>query len=152
MLFPFVTGLFIFRLGRTIQMKHALMLTSLALLIAFPMPRIGPDSMAWVNGVYECLILFILLPVIVLIGAGSKPLTPFGEKACHFLGELSYPLYLVHYPIHYVFFGWLSNSKPDWSVRTPVSIGVYLGCLLLGFVVMRLVDMPIRKRLARFAR
>lgn len=151
MLFPFLTGLFLFRLGRTIRIKHALMLTSLALLVAFPMPRIGPESKVWVNGVYECLILFMLLPLIVMIGAGSRPLTRFGEKACHFLGELSYPLYLVHYPIHYVFFAWLSNREPDWSVRTPVSIGVYLGCLLLGVVVMRLVDTPIRKRLAPFA-
>jgi len=148
MLFPFVAGLFIFRLGKTIRLKHAMVLTTLALLITLPMPRVG--EVAWVNGVYECLILMILLPVIVLIGAGSQPVTRFGERACNFLGELSYPLYLVHYPIHYIFFGWLSDTHPAWSLRTPVSIGVYVSCLVLGYAVMRFVDTPIRKRLARF--
>ena len=112
MLFPFITGLFLFRLGKTIQMKHAMIFTSLALLVTLPMPRVGPDTLPWVNGVYECFILIILLPLIVLIGAGSEPITRIGEKACNFLGELSYPLYLVHYPIHCVFFGGLSDTKP----------------------------------------
>jgi len=152
MLFPFLTGLFLFRLGKTIQLKHAMIFTSLALLIALPMPRIGPAAQPWVNGLYECFILIILLPVIVLIGAGSQPATRFGEKACHFLGELSYPLYLVHYPIHYVFYGWLSDHKPAWSLKLPVALGVYVSCLLLAYIVMRFVDTPIRHRLARFTR
>lgn len=152
MLFPFLTGLFLFRLGKTIRMKHAMILTSLALLVTFAMPRVGPDAMPWVNGLYECCILIILLPVVVLIGAGSQPMTRFGEKACDFLGELSYPLYLVHYPLHCVFFGWLSDSKPAWGAKIPVAIGVYISSIILGYVVMRFVDTPIRKRLARFAR
>jgi len=152
MLFPFLTGLFLFRLGKTIKMKHAMIFTSLALLIALPMPRIGPDAMPWVNGLYECFVIIFLLPTIVLTGAGSQPVTSFGDKACNFLGELSYPLYLVHYPIHYVFYGWLSDNKPAWSLKAPVAVGVYVSCLVLGYVVMRFVDAPIRKRLARFAR
>ena len=152
MSFPFVTGLFLFRLGRTITMKHAMLFASLALLVTLPMPRIGSDATPWLNGLYEWLVIILLLPVIVLVGAGSQPMTRFGEKACDFLGELSYPLYLVHYPIHYVFYGWLSNHQPTWGARTPVAIGVYLSSLVLGYVVMRFVDTPIRKRLARFAR
>jgi peptidoglycan/LPS O-acetylase OafA/YrhL len=152
MLFPFLTGLFLFRLGKTIRMKHAMIFTSLALLVTLPMPRVGPEATPWVNGIYECFILIILLPGIVLIGAGSEPVTRFGEKACNFLGELSYPLYLVHYPIHCVFFGWLSDHKPAWSMKIPVAIGVYVSSLVLGYLVMRFVDTPIRKRLAGFAR
>ncbi len=152
LLFPFLTGLFLFRLGKTIKMKHAMILTSLALLITFPMPRVGPHAMPWVNGLYECFIIIILLPIVVLIGAGSQPVTRFGDKVCDFLGALSYPLYLVHYPIHYVFYGWLSDNKPAWSAKIPVAIGVYVSSLVLGYVVMRFVDTPIRKRLARFAR
>ncbi|BCU79297.1 acyltransferase [Luteolibacter sp. LG18] len=148
MLFPFVTGLFLFRLGRTFQMKHALLLTSLLLLIALPMPRVGPAAAPWVNGLYECCIILLLLPAIVLIGAGSQPLTRFGEKVCDFLGELSYPLYLTHYPIHYVFYAWLNHRQPDWSLKAPVAIGVYLASLLAGYVVMRFLDTPIRSRLA----
>lgn len=150
MLFPFLTGLFLFRLGKTIPMKHAMLLTSLALLITFPMPRIG--TVPWMNGLYECVILIILLPVIVLVGAGSQPITRFGGKVCDFLGELSYPLYLVHYPIHYVFFAWLNNHQWTAREKIPVGIGVYLSCVLLGWLVMRFVDAPIRRRLAWFGR
>ena len=152
LLFPFLTGLFLFRLGKTIRMKRAMILTSLALFVTLPMPRVGPPAMPWVNGLYECFILMILLPVIVLVGAGSQPVTRFGDQACEFLGALSYPLYLVHYPIHYVFYGWLSDHKPTWGVKIPVAIGVYVSSLVLAYVVMRFVDTPIRKRLARFAR
>jgi peptidoglycan/LPS O-acetylase OafA/YrhL len=151
-LFPFLTGLFLFRLGKTITMRHAMIFTSLALLIMLPMPRVGPEAMPWVNGLYECAVLIFLLPVVVLVGAGSQPVTRFGEKTCNFLGELSYPLYLVHYPIHYVFYGWLSDRKPDLSLKLVVAIGVYVSCLVVAYVVMRFVDTPIRKRLARFAR
>ncbi|MFD0894908.1 acyltransferase [Luteolibacter ambystomatis] len=151
-LFPFITGLFLFRLGRTIHVKHAMILTSLALLIALPMPRIGPDAMPWVNGLYECFVIILLMPVIVLIGAGSQPVTRSGEKACDFLGELSYPLYLAHYPIHYVFYAWLNNTQPTPGMKTLAGIGVYLSSIAAGYLVMRFVDMPIRKQLARFAR
>ncbi len=149
MLFPFVTGLFLFRLGKTIRMKHAMIFTSLALLVLLPMPKVGPVAMPWVNGIYECLVIIILMPIVVLIGAGSQPVTRFGEKVCHFLGELSYPLYLVHYPMHCVFFGWLGTNKPTWGVKMLVATGVYIASIVLGYVVMRFVDKPIRKRLAR---
>jgi len=108
--------------------------------------------MPWVNGLYECFLLIVLLPAILLVGAGSQPRTRFGDKACDFLGELSYPLYLVHYPIHYVFYGWLSDNQPAWGVKLPVAAGVYVASLVLAYVVMRFVDTPIRKRLARFVR
>jgi len=152
MLFPFLAGLFLFRFGKTIRMKHAMLLASLALLITFPMPRVGPDSMPWVNGLYECFVIILLMPVVVLVGAGNQPMTRLGEKVCDFLGELSYPLYLVHYPIHCVFFGWLSGHKTTARDNLPLAIGVYLASLVLGYGVMRFVDTPIRKRLARFAR
>lgn len=151
-LFPFLAGLFLFRLGKRLPMKHALLFTSLALLVALPMPRVGPVAAPWVNGLYESLVIILLLPGIVLIGAGSQPGTRLGDRACEFLGALSYPLYLVHYPIHYVFYGWLSDHQPAWSVKIPVAIGVYISSLVLAYVVMRFVDTPIRQRLARFAR
>ena len=151
-LFPFIAGLFLFRLGKTISMKHAVVVTSAALIIAFLMPRVGPASMPWVNGVYESLVILLLMPLVVLVGAGNRPVTRFGEKACAFLGELSYPLYLVHYPIHYVFFAWLNNHKTTAAENIPLAILVYGTSLALGFVVMRFVDTPVRKRLARFAR
>ncbi|MGC4013275.1 MAG: acyltransferase [Luteolibacter sp.] len=151
-MFPFITGLFLFRLGKTIRMKHAMLVTSLALLIALPMVRIGPDAMPWVNGIYECVIIIVLMPLIVLIGAGSQPVTSRGEKICDFLGELSYPLYLSHYPLHYVFYSWLNKHQTIAAAQAPMAIGVYLASLLLGYLVMRFVDTPIRKRLARFAR
>jgi peptidoglycan/LPS O-acetylase OafA/YrhL len=133
-------------------MQHAMSFTALALLGTLPMPRVGPDAMPWANGLYECFILLILSPILVLIGAASQPITRCGEKAGDFLGALSYPLYLVHYPIHYVFYGWLSDNKPAWSVNIPVPMGVYVSCLVVAYVVMRCVDTPIRQRLARFTR
>lgn len=151
-MFPFLTGLFLFRLGRTIRMKHGMTLTALGLVVLFAMPRVGPEGVSWMNGLYESVVIILLLPVILLVGAGSRPVTRFGERACAGLGEISYPLYLVHYPIHYVFFAWLHDTKPAWGAKMGVAAGVYLACLALAYAVMRFVDTPIRRRLARFAR
>lgn len=150
MLFPFVAGLFLFRLGRTIPLRHGLLVTAGALLVALPMPRLG--GAPWVNGLYECVVLLLILPLVVLIGAGSRPLTAFGDRACEFLGELSYPLYLAHYPLHYVFFGWLSRNKTTAAEQLHAALGVYLLSIALGYVVMRWVDKPIRRRLAEKTR
>ena len=150
--FPFLAGLFLFRFGKTIAVKHAMLLTSCVLVVLFAMPRIGPDAMPWVNGLYECGVIILVLPVVVMIGAGSRTVSAFGDKVCDFLGELSYPLYLVHYPVHYVLFGWIADAKPTPGLKLAVSGAVYLASLALGYVVMRFVDTPIRRRLARFAR
>lgn len=149
MLFPFLTGLFLFRLGRTIRLKHAMPLCSLALLVAFLMPRVGAQP--WMNGLYECAVLMGLLPVVVLAGAGSQPAGRTGGKVCDFLGDLSYPLYLTHYPVHYVFFAWLNQHHWTAREKIPAGVAVYLACLVLGYAVMRCVDTPVRKWLGRLA-
>lgn len=152
LLFPFLTGLFLFRCGRTLRVKHAGIAAALALTAALAAPRVGPASIPWMNGVYEWLVIIALMPVIVLVGAGAGPLSRAGEKVCDFLGELSYPLYLVHYPLHYVWFVWLTEHKPAWGLKLAVGTGVYALCVALGWTVMRFADMPVRRRLARFAR
>jgi peptidoglycan/LPS O-acetylase OafA/YrhL len=150
--FPFITGLFLFRFGKTIRVKHAFILASVALLVALPLPRIGAMTTPWVNGVYECLVLVVLMPLVVLIGAGGRSQSATGDKFCEFLGDLSYPLYLVHYPMMYVYYAWLKNTAPALDKKIPVAIGVYVASIVLGYVVMRFVDTPVRRRLARFAR
>ncbi len=151
-IFPFSAGLLLFRLGRTITMRNALLVTSAALLIALPMPRVGPADMPWMNGLYESLVIVLLFPILVLIGAGSRPASRFAEKACDFLGRLSYPLYLVHYPIHYVFFAWLSDRHASAASSLPAAALVYAASLALAWIVMRFIDEPLRKRLATLTR
>ena len=150
--FPFITGLFLFRFGKTIRMKHAFILASVVLLVALPLPRFGVLATPWVNGVYECLILVVLMPLVVLIGAGGRPQSPAGDKFCELLGDLSYPLYLVHYPMMYVYYAWLKNTAPGMDKKIPMALGVYAASIALGCLVMRFVDTPVRRRLARFAR
>lgn len=82
-------GLFLFRLGKGIRTKRAMVISSFLLLIVLPMPRVGPDEMAWLNGLHECLILSVVLQAVVTIGSANQPATESGAEACRFPGELS---------------------------------------------------------------
>ena len=81
------------------------------------MPRVGepePENF-WMNGLYESVVILLVFPLVVAIGAGSKVVGRKSRKVCKFLGDISYPLYITHYPLIYVQMGWL------WATRTPLS-------------------------------
>lgn len=92
---------------------------------------------------YDLLCSFILAPAIVWLGARCEPsriLAPFAW----FLGEVSYAVYAVHWalmePMRYF--------KDDLHFNPIVMAAVYLGCcVLLGWLCVRLVDIPMRRRL-----
>ena len=61
-------------------------------------------------------------------------------RVASYLGELSYPLYLVHYPILYLILCY-PRAFPLW--------GAYPLCLAASALLYHAVDLPIRQRAAR---
>lgn len=58
------------------------------------------------NGVYEAVSVLALFPLIVAMGAGSNVTGKRSVALCKFLGELSYPLYITHFPLIYMQIAW----------------------------------------------
>ena len=76
--------------------------------------------------------------------AASAPTA--SDKVSNFLGELSYPLYIVHYPVMYLFYAWLiKNEIYSLGDCWPVVVGVMALCVALAYGCLKLYDQPMRK-------
>ena len=111
MLFPFSLGMLLARTFKPRKVKGAFWVCTFALIGIFAVPFIPSDSCNCIsmNSLYEFTCIAFIFPVLVWLGACG---TASGgtQKANRFLGELSYPLYIVHYPIMYVFYAWLIKN------------------------------------------
>ncbi|WP_440134836.1 acyltransferase family protein [Chitinophaga sancti] len=149
--YPFFAGLLLSRIIRPGKIKHAFLLSSLLLAFLLCMPRIGGNEDVWKNGLYESLSIIIMFPLIVFIGAsGSMEGVP-GSKVCKFLGDISYPVYITHFPFIYVYSGWVSRN-PGVALEVNVLYGVltFLIAIVVGFVTLKFYDEPVRKWLKKF--
>lgn len=144
LMYPFLAGLLLSRIIKTTHIKHAFFLCSLILIIAFAMPRIGNESTNWMNGLYDALVIIFIFPLIVFIGASGEMKTAFSEKICSFLGDISYPIYIIHFPFVYTYTAWVHNNKISLAEGFPVAIGTIIVCITLAYLCLRLYDIPVR--------
>lgn len=89
-------------------------------------------------------------PLAVLLGfplvlIAATPPEARTSRVMAAMGALSYPLYVIHYPLlHWV--GWLLAGRlPEWA-GVPVSVALVLLCAILA---LKLWDEPVRRWLSR---
>jgi peptidoglycan/LPS O-acetylase OafA/YrhL len=153
LLYPFFAGVLLCRLGKLIRVKNAFGIASLLILIVFWIPRFGDAQHLWKNGLYEAFCIICVFPLIVSIGAGGHIIGARATRLCKWLGDISYPLYITHYPLIYCFWAWVYNKKIPAATGVPgvpSAIG-WLGTLLLFVVAvsiaqlcLKLYDEPVR--------
>jgi peptidoglycan/LPS O-acetylase OafA/YrhL len=105
LLYPFFMGLLISRVGKLICVRGGFWWCSFIIAVILVMPRIGGESNMWMNGLYECLCILCVFPLLVMMGAGSRVTDDRSMAVCKWLGEISYPLYISHYPFIYRWHG-----------------------------------------------
>ncbi len=147
-LFPFLAGLLLFRLGKRLNVKNAFLWSSLLLAAILCFPRVGNAQSNWLNGLYESVCILVLFPVVILMAVSSGTASAFTGKACKFLGDLSYPLYITHYPLIYTYTAWVYNHKVSVGKGLPVALAVMVTTVVLAYAFLRLYDIPVRKWLA----
>lgn len=143
--FPFLAGVLLFRLGRWIEVRHTFGLCSLALIAALALPRFGTADEPWMNGVCEVLCVMLLFPLIVAMGAGQTRATGWSVKVARVFGDLSYPLHITHYPLIYIYTGWVADQQPSVLVGTLVAAGVLALTNLIAWASVRFYDVPVRR-------
>ncbi|WP_346239121.1 acyltransferase family protein [Niabella insulamsoli] len=149
-IYPFFAGLLLSRVARPIRLKRAFLWSSLLLAIILYMPRIGGPAQVWMNGVYESACIIFLFPAIVYIGAGGTLQTRTGMNICRFLGKISYPLYLIHYPFVYFYVAWISDHKGTTLAEAwPYALLILIGSIILSYISLKWYDEPVRKWLAK---
>lgn len=144
LLYPFFCGLLLFRLGRRIRLRGGFWICSLVLAVILFFPRPGGGEELWKNGLYESLSILFVFPLIVLAGAGSPIRGKVSVGICKFLGEISFPLYIIHYPFVYLFMAYVTEHGMGWQESWPLMIAVGVGCIALAYGFLKLFDEPVR--------
>ena len=146
LLYPFFGGLLLSRLGWLIRIKRrAFWYCALLIVIVLSLPRFGGEDHYWMNGLYEaCCILFVF-PVIVSMGAGGKVTGTRSTAICKFLGDISYPLYITHYPIIYIYTAWVGNHGASIAEGAPYMLLSYVCAVILAYASLRFYDLPLRR-------
>lgn len=150
MLFPFSMGMLLARTFKPREVKGAFWICSAMLIAVFAVPYIAKSGTISLNSLYEVVCIAVIFPIIVWLGACGKGGDNYTGRINNFLGELSYPLYIVHYPIMYIFYKWLIENRCYTLGDTlGLSALVVLSSVALAYACLKLYDEPVRKWLAR---
>lgn len=149
LLFSFSIGLLMSRNFKPVKIRGAFWICGLAILGLLSVSHIGGMESSWMNGVYDSVCTIILFPILVYLGASGKATDKGTSKVCKFLGDISYPVYMVHYPFMYLFYAWLWSEKLTFAQTWPVALGLFFGNIILAYLCLKLYDEPIRKWLSK---
>jgi peptidoglycan/LPS O-acetylase OafA/YrhL len=148
-LYPFFAGLLLFRMARLTQIKNAFLWCSLLVIIFLATPRIGGSEHLWMNGLYDSLSIIFVFPLIIYMGASGELKGDFAKKICKFLGDISYPIYITHYPLIYIYTAWVQDNKISLRDGYPWGLLVFSSSILLAYACLKWYDEPIRKWINR---
>jgi peptidoglycan/LPS O-acetylase OafA/YrhL len=148
-MYPFFAGLLLYKIFRLRFIGNAFFWSSLLLLIVLCMPRVGGQDGLWKNGLYDSLTVILIFPLVVYIGACGQVTGRVENSICKFLGDISYPLYITHYPINYIYTGWVSDHHPGLSIALPVASLCFVSSIALAYASLKLFDEPVRKWLKK---
>ena len=160
LLYPFFCGLLISRVffdnsdtqpqfRSKFNVKGGFWWCSLMIVILLGMPWLGlgtEGESRWTNGLYEAFCILVCFPLIVAIGAGSSVKGGKSEAVNKFLGDISFPLYITHYPLIYMQMSWVDSHK-DAPLGTHIFVAVciFLLAISLAYAALRLYDLPVRE-------
>ncbi|NIG55771.1 acyltransferase [Chitinophaga sp. Cy-1792] len=139
--FSFLAGLTVFRCNLIIKNRLNFLLLAALLTGMFVFPHFNND---WIT---EMVIVMVIFPLLLALGAGMQ-VTGFLEKCCVFTGRLSYPLYMTHIWAVWLFGNYLYIGKPTPVAANIAAVAVFFGTVLLGYLVLRFYDEPLRRWLS----
>ena len=73
------------------------------------------------------------------------------RRLYRFLGDISYPLYMVHYPIMYLYYAWLGfpNTFRTFGETWYVAVTLFFVNIALAYVTLKWFDEPVRRWLRK---
>jgi len=148
LLFGFGMGLLLFRMFKPLQCRSAFWRCSAVLVVLLALPRLGGSQYLWLNGLYDLLCVALVFPLVIRIAASAAGVGERTRKLCQALGALSYPLYMVHYPLIYWYYAWVKKHELSFVQSLPGALGVVFGSVLLAWLCLKCYDAPLRRFLA----
>lgn len=150
MLFPFTTGLTLSRVFKPVKVRGAFWICSVVLLLLFCVPFIEGQEPFCMNGLFEAFCIVLVFPVLIVLGASGATTDRHSTRICKFLGDISFPLYIVHYPFMYLFYAWLiENGYSAFAETWQMSLTVYVWNVIVAWACLKLYDEPVRQWLTK---
>ena len=145
--FPLVFGILLSRLKWRLTLPPKVAAVGVGLVFAAllftPMTWFADRALA--HRLFECGVIFVLLPVLLLIGAGNAPIVAESRltRGVVYLAELSYPLYMSHYPLVEVHQWLVRTAFVDFSPATTFALtaGEYVFYVGLAALLMHMDSM-----------
>ncbi|MCZ4224914.1 acyltransferase family protein [Pedobacter rhodius] len=141
--YSFLAGILVYRFNWIIKNRLGFIGVAGLLMLAFIMP-----FSKW-NWISEPIVVLFYFPLLVGLGAGAT-LAPNFKGLCTFSGKISYPLYMTHYSVIWIFLNFYNQYKPVPYINPIITLAVLL---LIGFAYLVLIgfDIPVRAYLKRKA-
>ena len=156
LMYPFLCGLLISRIlpsrrsssnpsGSPIRLRGGFWWCSLAIVAILATPCIGGRQCV-ADGIYQAVSILLLFPLVVLAGAGSRTTDARSTAICKWLGDISYPIYITHYPLMYMQMNWVAEHQgaPLWQ-HIAVSAGIFTLSVLMAWALLKAFDEPVRE-------
>lgn len=149
LLFSFSAGLLLSRVFKPVKVKGAFWIGAVAIVTVAAIPRIGGSEHLWMNGVYDAFCAVVLFPLLVYVGASGRTTDRITTRICKFLGDISYPLYMVHYPFIYLYYAWVKNENLTFGESFPGAAALVVVSVALAWLCLKFYDEPVRKWLTK---
>lgn len=147
LLYPFFGGLLLYRLGKCrIKLNRGGMTwCSVAVAATLVVPHLGGEDHKWINGLYCAVVILLIYPAVVAAGAGSPLRGRRTTAICKFLGMISYPLYITHYPMIYVQMNWAArHADAPLSTHIWVTVSIFIASIAVAYASVKVYDIPVR--------
>jgi peptidoglycan/LPS O-acetylase OafA/YrhL len=138
--YSFLAGLIIYRFNLIIKNKLGFIGISALLFLSFILPF---NKWNWLS---EPVVVLLYFPFIVSLGAGAILSETF-KKICVFFGNISYPLYMTHYAVIWMFGNYYALHKPDSLHLALIIIAGLIVLPAFAYLAMVIYDIPLRKYL-----
>jgi peptidoglycan/LPS O-acetylase OafA/YrhL len=135
--YSFMAGMLVYRSKWIIKNSLGFVGLSILLALAFIMPY-----SEW-NWVTELVVVMVYFPLLVSLGTGSS-LSQGIKKLCVFSGKISYPLYMTHYAVIWMFLNYYTAYQPGTPQLTIIIISGTILLLLFAYLAMVIFDIPVR--------
>ncbi len=149
MMFCFSAGLLMSRVFKPVRIPGAFWLCSLGVVALLVVPHLGGNDTMWINGLYDALCVIVFFPLLIWLGASGKTTDKKSTAICKFCGDISYPVYVVHYPSMYLFYAWVWNNGLTFEQTWYVGLALIIGNILLAYFFLKCYDEPVRKWLSK---
>lgn len=91
----------------------------------------------------------IVFPMQVYLAASGRTTDTRSTAICKFLGDISYPLYIIHYPSIYPLFMAFRKYEMTFADAWPYTTLIFVGNILLAWLLLKIYDEPVRRWLSR---